>query len=109
MPIMKATADAIQPIYLNNKQICDDIIRKCSPSRRLESRELARILINPHIRNMYLKQWRANSQYHILRRVSVKLLVLPFSVTTQRRTPQIGEEARLNTNILRKRQSIIII
>ncbi|XP_017474833.1 PREDICTED: uncharacterized protein LOC108365341 isoform X5 [Rhagoletis zephyria] len=50
MPIMKATADAIQPIYLNNKQICDDIIRKCSPSRRLESRELARILINPHIR-----------------------------------------------------------
>ncbi|XP_017474832.1 PREDICTED: uncharacterized protein LOC108365341 isoform X4 [Rhagoletis zephyria] len=67
MPIMKATADAIQPIYLNNKQICDDIIRKCSPSRRLESRELARILINPHIRNMYLKQWRANSQYHILR------------------------------------------
>ncbi|XP_017474831.1 PREDICTED: uncharacterized protein LOC108365341 isoform X3 [Rhagoletis zephyria] len=103
MPIMKATADAIQPIYLNNKQICDDIIRKCSPSRRLESRELARILINPHIR------WRANSQYHILRRVSVKLLVLPFSVTTQRRTPQIGEEARLNTNILRKRQSIIII
>ncbi|XP_017474830.1 PREDICTED: uncharacterized protein LOC108365341 isoform X2 [Rhagoletis zephyria] len=104
MPIMKATADAIQPIYLNNKQICDDIIRKCSPSRRLESRELARILINPHIR-----QWRANSQYHILRRVSVKLLVLPFSVTTQRRTPQIGEEARLNTNILRKRQSIIII
>ncbi|XP_050338195.1 protein PALS2 isoform X3 [Bactrocera neohumeralis] len=49
---MKATSDNILPANLNNKQICDEIIRKCSPSRRLESRELAKILIQPHIREL---------------------------------------------------------
>ncbi|XP_016945434.2 protein PALS2 isoform X4 [Drosophila suzukii] len=38
------------PAHLNNKPICDDIIRKFSPSRRLESRELAKLLAQPHFR-----------------------------------------------------------
>ncbi|KAL7738990.1 hypothetical protein ACLKA6_001380 [Drosophila palustris] len=41
---------AFLPAHLNNKPICDDIIRKFSPSRRLESRELAKLLAQPHFR-----------------------------------------------------------
>uniref|UniRef100_A0A0A1X4L8 MAGUK p55 subfamily member 6 n=1 Tax=Zeugodacus cucurbitae TaxID=28588 RepID=A0A0A1X4L8_ZEUCU len=49
---MQVDSEIILPVNLNNKQICDEIIRKCSPSRRLESRELAKILIHPHIREL---------------------------------------------------------
>ncbi|ALC38718.1 vari [Drosophila busckii] len=41
---------AFLPVHLNNKPICDQIIRKFSPSRRLESRELAKLLAQPHFR-----------------------------------------------------------
>lgn len=46
---------AFLPAHLNNKPICDDIIRKFSPSRRLESRELAKLLAQPHFRVSPLK------------------------------------------------------
>ncbi|KAI9586591.1 MAGUK p55 subfamily member 6 isoform X1 [Glossina fuscipes] len=49
-PIKPEVVPAFLPAHLNNKPICDDIIRKFSPSRRLESRELAKLLNQPHFR-----------------------------------------------------------
>ncbi|XP_030383341.1 MAGUK p55 subfamily member 6 isoform X2 [Scaptodrosophila lebanonensis] len=49
-PVEPQPVPAFLPAHLNNKPICDDIIRKFSPSRRLESRELAKILAQPHFR-----------------------------------------------------------
>ncbi|XP_023032324.1 protein PALS2 isoform X2 [Drosophila willistoni] len=49
-PIEPQPVPAFLPAHLNNKPICDDIIRKFSPSRRLESRELAKLLAQPHFR-----------------------------------------------------------
>uniref|UniRef100_A0A1B0G6K0 MAGUK p55 subfamily member 6 n=1 Tax=Glossina morsitans morsitans TaxID=37546 RepID=A0A1B0G6K0_GLOMM len=49
-PTKPEVVPAFLPAHLNNKPICDDIIRKFSPSRRLESRELAKLLNQPHFR-----------------------------------------------------------
>ncbi|XP_068140509.1 protein PALS2 isoform X2 [Drosophila tropicalis] len=49
-PVEPQPVPAFLPAHLNNKPICDDIIRKFSPSRRLESRELAKLLAQPHFR-----------------------------------------------------------
>ncbi|XP_054741395.1 protein PALS2 isoform X1 [Anastrepha obliqua] len=80
---MKATADTILPVNLNNKQICDDIIRKCSPSRRLESRELAKILIHPHIRGLLRAHDEIGQVYQCLYKhldqSSNKLELMPFN------------------------------